>query len=130
MHNRIKPWIFGSITAFAVLSSMLAVAQARPAAPSQKSAVAAPISEQEAADTQKQLIRILRMSPTLTSVVARDPSLLTDQEYVSRNNPELAQFLASHPEVVRNPEFYLFTHLEKNNGRRDEALERVVWPRT
>jgi hypothetical protein len=126
MHNRIKPWIFGLIVAFAVAT--LAAAQARPAAPSQKPVAAAPISEQEAADTQRQLIKILRMSPTLTSVVARDPSLLADQEYVSRNNPELAQFLASHPEVVRNPEFYLFTNLEMNGVRRDQALERAVWP--
>jgi hypothetical protein len=60
--------------------------------------------------------------------VAHDPSLLGDQEYVSRNNPELAQFLTAHPEVARNPEFYLFTHLDPRNGRRDQALERAVWP--
>ncbi len=45
----------------------------------------------------------------------------------SRNNPQLAQFLVAHPEVARNPEFYLFTHLNTEGGR-DEALERAVWP--
>ena len=128
MHNRIMSWIFSSITVFAVLSATLAAAQTRPVAPAKPPAVTAPVSEQEIADTQGQLIKILRKSPTLTSVVARDPSLLADQEYVSRSNPELAQFLASHPEVVRNPEYYLFTHLDSRGGRREQALERAVWP--
>jgi hypothetical protein len=79
------------------------------------------------AATQDQLLKLLRLSPTLTSVVARDPSLLTDQPYVSRNNPQLAQFLVQHPEVVRNPEFYLFTNLPAN-GNREHALERQLWP--
>jgi hypothetical protein len=68
------------------------------------------------------------MSPTLTSVVARDPSLLSNQEYVNRNNPQLGQFLVQHPDIARNPEYYLFTHLESRGGRRDQALERAVWP--
>jgi hypothetical protein len=80
------------------------------------------------AATQEQLIKLLRLSPTLTSVVAHDPSLLSNQEYVSRNNPQLAQFLAAHPEVVRNPEFYLFTRLDGQGGRRDQVLQRAVWP--
>ena len=42
---------------------------------------------------QQQLLKLLKeLSPTLTTVVARDPSLLADKEYVSRNNPELAQY--------------------------------------
>src|ERR1700690_900813 len=46
----------------------------------------------DSAETQAQLLMLLRLSPTLTSVVAHDPSLLADQQYVARNNPELAQF--------------------------------------
>jgi hypothetical protein len=61
-------------------------------------------------------------------VVAHDPSLLADQDYVSRNNPQLAQFLVIHPEVARNPEFYLFTHVHREDGSPDQALEREVWP--
>ena len=78
--------------------------------------------------TQEQLLKLLRLSPTLTEVVARDPSLLSDQEYVNRNNPELGQFLVTHPEVARNPGFYLFTHLPPGQGSNEEALERKVWP--
>jgi hypothetical protein len=80
------------------------------------------------AETQEQLIKLLRLSPTLTSVVAHDPSLLASQDYVARNNPQLAQFLVTHPEVARNPEFYLFTNLNPHDGRRDQALQRAVWP--
>jgi hypothetical protein len=80
------------------------------------------------ATTQTELIRLLRLSPRLTTVVSHDPSLLSNQEYVARNNPQLAAFLAAHPEVARNPEYYLFTHLNHENGQPDEALERAVWP--
>jgi hypothetical protein len=82
----------------------------------------------DSAETQAQLMMLLRLSPTLTSVVAHDPSLLADQQYVARNNPELAQFLLSHPDVARNPEFYLFSHLNQGAGDRSQALERAVWP--
>jgi hypothetical protein len=85
-------------------------------------------SDKDVAATQRQLIELLKLSPTLTTVVSHDPSLLSDQDYVSRNNPQLAAFLAAHPEVARNPDFYLFTHVNPQDGSPDEALERAVWP--
>jgi len=128
--NRILPWVLRSVAVPALLLAVLAAAQTRPAVPAKPAATAAaPVStEKDFAATQEQLIKLLRLSPTLTSVVAHDPSLLANQEYVSRNNPQLAQFLAAHPEIVRNPEFYLFTHLDGQGGRRDQALQREVWP--
>jgi hypothetical protein len=96
------------------------VAAATPALPA--------LNDQEVASTQTELIKLLRLSPTLTTVVARDPSLLSNQEYVAHNNPQLAAFLAQHPEVARNPDFYLFTHMNHTDGSPDEALERAVWP--
>ncbi len=110
------------------LCATMVVAQAKPVAPAHPQGAIAPVSDQEVADTQEQLIKLLRLSPTLTSVVAHDPSLLSNQDYVSRNNPQLAQFLVTHPEVARNPEFYLFTNLNPKDGRRDQALQRAVWP--
>ena len=98
--------------------------QAAPQIPSQ----AQLISNKDIAGVQRQLIELLRLSPTLTTVVSHDPSLLADQEYVSRNNPQLAAFLEAHPEVARNPDFYLFTHMSPQDGSPDEALERAVWP--
>ena len=92
-------------------------------------AAAAPApSDKEVAATQHQLIDLLKLSPTLTTVISHDPSLLANQDYVSHNNPQLAAFLASHPEVARNPDFYLFTHMHPQDGSPDEALERAVWP--
>lgn len=123
-----------SVSATALLLATLSAAQTRPVAPVRPLAPAQPAqtvaapTEKDFAATQEQLIRLLRMSPTLTTVVAHDPSLLADQDYVNRSNPQLAQFLASHPEVTRNPDFYLFTHVHPEDGGRDQALERAVWP--
>ena len=112
---------------------------ARPAAPARPAppALAAPAapaaygpapSDRDVAATQTELIKLLRLSPTLTTVVAHDPSLLANQDYVAHNNPQLAEFLTTHPEVARNPEFYLFTHMNHESGGPDGALERAVWP--
>lgn len=98
-------------------------------AASPPAAAPAPIqSEKDVRDIQDQLIKLLRQTPTLTTVVARDPSLLSNQEYVAKNNPQLADFLTAHPEVARNPDYYLFTHLNRDGGGPDEALERAAWP--
>ena len=101
--------IFRTLSILAVpflFCALLATAQARPAATTPS---APPIlNDKDVAATQIELIRLLRLSPTLTTVVSHDPSLLSDQEYVSRNNPQLAAFLAEHPEVARNPEYFLF----------------------
>lgn len=124
-----------TLSAALALPLALAVqAQSKPA--SRESAVAqsayaapqTPLADKELADIQRQLIDLLRLSPTLTTVVSHDPSLLADQDYVQRNNPQLADFLKAHPEVARNPQFYLFTHLPPDAGGPDEALERAVWP--
>jgi hypothetical protein len=101
----------------------------RPAAPLRAASSVGPVpTDKDLAATQEELVRLLRLSPTLTTVIARDPSLLADQDYVARNNPQLAQFLAGHPEITLNPDFYLFTHLNRDGGGPDEALERKVWP--
>ena len=134
---RTTPRLSRFLAVTAILFATLASAQTQPVQPAAqvRRAVAiqpvvapAPISDKDLADTQDQLIKLLRLSPTLTSVVARDPSLLANQDYVTKNNPELAQFLTAHPEIARNPEFYLFTHVHREDGGPDEALERAVWP--
>lgn len=116
-----------------LLGSTLAIAQTRPAQRAMKTdtpaAANAPApTDKEVHEIQQRLIELLRLSPTLTTVVSRDPSLLADQAYVSRNNPQLADFLAAHPEVSRNPDYYLFTHMHPGDGSPDEALTREVWP--
>ncbi|HEV2323023.1 MAG TPA: hypothetical protein VGS10_03625 [Terracidiphilus sp.] len=126
MHR--SKWILGWVLCAASPALMLAQAKTQKPAADQAQAVnASAADEAQAAEIQRQLVQLLRMSPTLTSVVARDPSLLADQTYVTRNNPELEQFLEAHPDVARNPEFYLFSHLQ-GRGKRDVALERTIWP--
>ena len=128
--NKITSLILSGAATLLLIGGMgaaMASAQAPPAATKVQPS-AAPISDQELSDTQEQLTKLLRMSPTLTSAVAADPSLLSDQVYVDRSNPELGQFLLSHPDVARNPEFYLFSNLNSRDGRRDQALKREVWP--
>jgi hypothetical protein len=129
--NRILGWALCTVMAPVVLmagpDSISVSAQTVPATKAQP-VPAVPMTDEELATTQEQLMKLLRTSPTLTTVVASDPSLLADQAYVSRNNPQLAQFLVQHPEIARNPEYYLFTHLDSRGGRRDQALERAVWP--
>jgi len=125
------------VTAFAaptlLAATLASQTNATPAHPAPPARVALPAAapapnEKDVALTQSELIKLLRLSPTLTTVVSHDPSLLADQDYVSHNNPQLAQFLAAHPEVALNPGFYLFSHLNHDDGSPDEALERAVWP--
>jgi len=130
--NRRPIRIVHSIVLPLLLGASLAAAQPK-AAPATPRAPAGPVtpvavaSDKDVASTQEELIRLLRLSPTLTTVVARDPSLLSNQEYVRRNNPQLALFLENHPEVALNPDFYLFTRLNVD-GHPDQALEHEVWP--
>jgi hypothetical protein len=119
-----------SVFAFSVFLQASQGAQTHAAAPPQaKATVASPApNERDVAATQTELIRLLSLSPTLTTVVSHDPSLLSNQDYVTHNNPQLGEFLSNHPEVARNPEFYLFSHLKHEDGQPDEALQRAVWP--
>ena len=118
-----QTFFVGLAVSVAVLAPPAVHAQQHPV-----TAVSPAPNDQDVASTQSQLIKLLRLSPTLTTVVSRDHSLLSNQEYVTHNNPQLAAFLAQHPEVARNPDFYLFSHLNHTDGSPDEALERAVWP--
>lgn len=118
-----------------LFAALVAVAQTHPAPPAKAAPAAAPAApvptvrdEHEVVATQNQLIKILRSTPTLTTVLSHDPSLLADSDYIARNSPELAGFLAAHPEVVRSPDYYLFTHIQIDGQDRSDALERAVWP--
>lgn len=124
MKHRATLFVFFCAATLLLASARPSISQTKPAAPA---AVPAP-SEKDVVDVQEQMLKLLRLSPVLTTVVARDPSLLSDQQYVAHNNPELAQFIASHPDIARNPEFYLFSRLNPSDGKREKALERAVWP--
>ena len=128
--HRLVYRILSAIAFSVLLLSTLAVAQPRTTtpAPAPASSTAPAPNERDVAATQTELIRLLRLSPTLTTVVSHDPSLLSNTDYVAHNNPQLAAFLVAHPEVARNPDFYLFSHLKHEDGQPDEVLAREVWP--
>ena len=115
MHRNIR------IVCLAFLLAVPGFAQTRTPAPAPAAVPAVPAAtdEETVNRTRRQLMEMLRMSPRLTEVLSRDASLLGDNEYVQRKNPELAGFLQSHPEIVRNPEFYLF------GGRGSDRLEDI-----
>lgn len=126
---RVAAW---TVLLLVLLSAGWVAAQSKPPR-SGSAAGSAASSDQDVAAARLQLLKLLRVSPKLTTVVARDPSLLADHEYVSRNNPELAQFLQDHPEIARNPEFYLFANAgeddhELESEQRGLLYERAVWP--
>lgn len=126
----LMPRLSSKVASF-VLTSILVLSAAhaavsQPNTVAKAAAVATPAvpTDSELVDIREQLISLLRMSPTLTQVLETDPSLLADQEYINRSNPQLAQFLTQHPEVTRNPDFYLFANFPAQRGRSVNGLHR------
>jgi hypothetical protein len=136
MNMRTDGWLsFRSVRALALGMALLyggSLPAQSPARTSDKTpaASATPMSDEALEATREELFNLLKISPRLTGVVAHDPSLLANKDYVEHNNPELAKFLESHPEVVRNPEFYLFANIN-TPGRQSRRLrvddERVFF---
>jgi hypothetical protein len=118
-----------AIVVFLALFTAVGAAQApRPAQPAMPPAPQ--MSEKDLAALQDELLKELRVSPTLAEVVAHDPSLLSNADYVNRNNPELGRFLQMHPEIAKSPEFYLFNNLHPEHEQPSQTLERKLWPQT
>lgn len=63
----------------------------------------------DAEETRQQLRDLLdRHPPSLGQVFRLDPTLLADADYLAPY-PDLAAFLAQHPEIAHNPAFYVGT---------------------
>jgi hypothetical protein len=129
MHRqRVFVAVIQTIIVFLALFTAVSAAQTPRAAEPGVSANAPQMSEKDLAALQDQLLQLVRVSPTLAQVVARDPSLLSNTEYVNRNNPELGRFLQAHPEIAHNPDFYLFNNLHSEHEPPSQTLERKLWP--
>jgi len=128
MHKQ-RPYM-AILLSFVFLALFTAVGAAQAPRPGQAASAVNPpqISEKDLAALQDEFLQELRLSPTLAEVVARDPSLLSNAEYVNRNNPELGKFLQAHPEIAKNPDFYLFNNLHGEHEQPSESLERKLWP--
>jgi hypothetical protein len=118
--------LLGRLVCVSVLTATMlrgaVVAQPQGAQPVSATAASAPV-EKNPGVTQQQLMKLLGVSPTLAETLSSDPALLSDQAYVARNNPELAQFLTEHPEIARNPSFYLFSDLREPGQSHYDVLE-------
>lgn len=65
------------------------------------------VTETSARDTREQFRQIMqRYPPDLGRILRLDPTLMRNPAYVGQY-PALAQFLAAHPEIPQNPEYYL-----------------------
>jgi hypothetical protein len=105
-------------------------AQDRPAQPARPEQPAPPNiavfhDSPGAQETREQLQRLLRQyPPAVGEVLQRDPSLMTRPEYLSPY-PALVAFLAQHPEIARNPSFFLGEFHYHQPGPRDRSFEML-----
>jgi hypothetical protein len=82
----------------------------------------------DARATRERLQQILRqLPPAVGEVLTRDPSLMTRPDYLAPY-PALVGFLQQHPEIVRNPSFFLgsFEYFERDPRDRAEEMFAVV----
>ena len=96
---------------------------AAPAAP-------APVQAANPADADQTRTRLLEMlnrhPPSLGDVLRLDPTLLTNTDYLAPY-PELAAFLAQHPEVAHNPGYYVGTAHESPWDRNPQVTALRMW---
>jgi hypothetical protein len=82
----------------------------------------------DAQATRNQLMQILRQQPpAVGEVLQRDPSLLTRADYLAPY-PALWVFLQKHPEIARNPAFFLggYTYYERGPGDRSLEMFQMI----
>jgi hypothetical protein len=107
INRRIFP-VFSYIAAGALLLSSALPIQAQertPVVPLQSPQVV--IDTMDARQTREDFRELLeRHPPSLGRVLKLDPSLLTNEAYLA-TYPTLAAFLKQHPEITRNPAFFL-----------------------
>ena len=98
-----------AVTGFCGASSAAAQQPVAPAAPGAPVATAQAETVrvvQDAEETRDVLRRILESYPrSVGEVLRRDPSLMSRPDYMAAY-PQLAQFLAQHPDIPRNVEYY------------------------
>jgi hypothetical protein len=83
-------------------------AQGAPASAANQPPQPAPVAlETDARQVREQLREVLnRYPPDVGRILKMDPTMLSNQPYLAQY-PALQQFLVAHPEIARNPTFYL-----------------------
>ena len=119
----------------AVVVPAPAFAQPRPEAP--RVLQPAPLAtggalEADAREKREQLIEVMKKyPPALARVLKTDPTLMQEASYMARY-PALAAFLASHPEVVSNPNYFFdYVYVPGDPEPRDsQTLAINLWRNT
>jgi hypothetical protein len=89
------------------------------------------LADLDAYRTRQELQQLLRRyAPSLIEVFRIDPSLLTNQAFLAPY-PNLAAFLAQHPEIAHNPRFFVgegpaFADYNRNTNRASENFKDVL----
>src|SRR5262245_51054237 len=110
------------------LTSLTLGAQERPAQPLTPQQIPVFQETADARGTRVQLQQLLRQHPpAVAEVLQRDPSLLTRADYLSPY-PVLWAFLQKHPEIARNPSFFLgsFDYYEPRPQDRSMEMFQVI----
>ena len=116
-----------SATATTTAASVTETATA--AAPPEASQSAAPAQVPEVAgsdEVRDQFARVLeRTAPDLSTILLVDPSLMSNEAFMA-GYPHVNAFIQAHPEVRRNPRFYLRDYsLERRGGAFDHLFEMM-----
>jgi hypothetical protein len=122
------------ISAFllAIFVSSAALAQTTPP-PADPPAAAPATVDSDARQVRERLREILsRYPPDVGRILKMDPTMLSNQQYLAQY-PAVQQYLGAHPEIARNPAFYLdfvrqsFDYTQPTDPR-SQALE--MWSDT
>lgn len=87
------------------------------------------VTDTDSRDTREQFKALLqRNPPELGMILKLDPSLFNNQQYLA-TYPALAAFIAQHPEVPHNPDFYL-SSVWLPNDREPSTPAHRMWEET
>ncbi len=118
----------GSVLALGLVWGQVPPAQGVPGGRAVAGAVApvAPDFQQDAQRTKEQLDQLLdRTAPTMREVLILDPSLISNEAYLAPY-PALAAFMRVHPEIARNPAYFLGERHHENRDPRERSEERTA----
>ena len=69
----------------------------------------------DADELRNQFMSVIERQPgNLPMILKLDPSLMTNEEFLL-NYPQVGKFLSEHPEIARNPQFYLAHYRHPTN---------------
>jgi hypothetical protein len=96
-------------------------------APTQPVAGQTVILDTDAREVRQQFEQLLsKYPPDLGRILKMDPTMLANQQYLAQY-PAVQQFLGAHPEIIRNPSFYLqFVQLAYDYTRPVDPRSRAI----